>query len=396
MILRRIIILFLWSLSSPVWAADRYASPAGAGTTCSTGTPCSLNTALSQAVAGEHVILKNGTYQSTLNTIRSGAPGNPIVIRAENAQQAIVEPPTTWTPGNLAVSPPTQGSGQYVRILHSNITLREIVFDGDDRTYNMILVLGDEATNTTCASLIQNIIIEEIISREPQVAHLAMRCVKNAIVRHNLFTSVIATEGLYIGKHQLTVENLQFYGNTMEDAGSNSLDFKTAVLNADIHHNIVQRQHKGDIVAQDGNVTFEGRGHHFHNNIIRNGATASGSAILDYVYLWANHNIHDNVFHDMPVPHLLWYQTNPTPIATSKFENNTMCNTGTVIQKRSTSGSSSTPDGLTQSGNLVNQAQAVCDAEVTRIINEMATLPRWDDGLVIDAPNALTVVSITD
>jgi hypothetical protein len=45
-------------------AADRYAAPAGAGTACTSGAPCSIATAVNSAAANDDVIVTTGDYGS--------------------------------------------------------------------------------------------------------------------------------------------------------------------------------------------------------------------------------------------------------------------------------------------------------------------------------------------
>lgn len=65
--------------SAAVAATTRFASPLGSGSTCTTGSPCLITTALSGAASGDTVVLagNEGTY---------GAPGAPIAteLRMEN------------------------------------------------------------------------------------------------------------------------------------------------------------------------------------------------------------------------------------------------------------------------------------------------------------------------
>jgi hypothetical protein len=44
-------------------AATSYVAPSGSGTTCTQTSPCSLNTGLNQAQAGDEVVLTDGVYQ---------------------------------------------------------------------------------------------------------------------------------------------------------------------------------------------------------------------------------------------------------------------------------------------------------------------------------------------
>jgi hypothetical protein len=50
-------------------ATDRYASPMGSGTACTSASPCALQTALGQAVAGDTVIAMNGIYTGHYNEL---------------------------------------------------------------------------------------------------------------------------------------------------------------------------------------------------------------------------------------------------------------------------------------------------------------------------------------
>jgi hypothetical protein len=58
-------VLGLWLAALPAVAADRFVIPAGAGTDCSQGNPCSLLTALVQSADGDSVYVGAGTYTGT-------------------------------------------------------------------------------------------------------------------------------------------------------------------------------------------------------------------------------------------------------------------------------------------------------------------------------------------
>lgn len=53
-------------------AADRYADPSGSGSTCSSGSPCTLAVAMSGSSAGDNIILKAGTYGAQTTVPASG------------------------------------------------------------------------------------------------------------------------------------------------------------------------------------------------------------------------------------------------------------------------------------------------------------------------------------
>ncbi len=76
----------------PAATSSLYVSPAGSGTSCSPGSPCALAEGLSQAQAGEEVVLRGGVYYTgDLAPPRSGTPGAPIVIRGYAGETAILD-----------------------------------------------------------------------------------------------------------------------------------------------------------------------------------------------------------------------------------------------------------------------------------------------------------------
>lgn len=89
-------------ISIPAVTRSYYVSPTGSGSTCSQASPCALSEGVSQAHAGEEVVLLGGTYHDgEISLPRSGTAGAPIVIRAMEGQTAVLDggdPATfTWT-----------------------------------------------------------------------------------------------------------------------------------------------------------------------------------------------------------------------------------------------------------------------------------------------------------
>ncbi len=89
-------------ITLPTASNSYYVSPSGSGTTCSSGSPCSLQEGINRAQAGEGVILLGGTYYEGEFTLpRSGSAGAPIVVRGNAGETAILDgadPNTfTWT-----------------------------------------------------------------------------------------------------------------------------------------------------------------------------------------------------------------------------------------------------------------------------------------------------------
>lgn len=93
--------LFFLLVASLVWA-DYYADPAGSGTTCSSGVPCTVNYCINtKATAGDTCYLKDGTYTGTngiINMTQSGTIGSPITIKAVNDGLAIIDGQSTYIP----------------------------------------------------------------------------------------------------------------------------------------------------------------------------------------------------------------------------------------------------------------------------------------------------------
>lgn len=80
-----LILVLLWITDAT--AATRYASQTGSGSACTSGTPCTVSTGIGQLVAGDTLILLNGTYTGASSmlsvTNKHGSPGSRITIQAE-------------------------------------------------------------------------------------------------------------------------------------------------------------------------------------------------------------------------------------------------------------------------------------------------------------------------
>lgn len=105
-------------ITIPSASNSYYAHPSGSGTYCTTGAPCSLSYAISQAQAGDAVVLRGGVYyQGELGLPRSGSAGAPIVFRGYPGETAILDggdPNTfTWT---------AQGGGVYRATVNASDT----------------------------------------------------------------------------------------------------------------------------------------------------------------------------------------------------------------------------------------------------------------------------------
>src|SRR5689334_17223576 len=87
-------LVFLLLIPCPMWATDYYVSTSGSGTTCSSGSPCTISTGAGMLAACDRLILKDGSYDYQFyNNIPSGSSaGCPTVIMGENHLGATIKP----------------------------------------------------------------------------------------------------------------------------------------------------------------------------------------------------------------------------------------------------------------------------------------------------------------
>ena len=248
------LLLMLWGVPA-AWAATHYVSPSGSGTTCSSSTPCSLTTGISQGVAGDEVILKDGTYTTALNTVRDGTSDTArITFRAENRRQAII-------------------LGHRNFVSHSFTTVRGLVLDGNFVT--AVLVLGDgHRTSSPTGLILEDNHLRR--SRLPRGGFLSLSLCAGSvgtIVRHNLFEEADG-ESMYCGSNDASgaikfPEQWQIYGNTYRLGFDTAIDMKSTLRNADVHHNIIENMGEGSFTPLGCTIMF-GPTNSFHNNIVCN------------------------------------------------------------------------------------------------------------------------------
>ena len=352
-------------------ATIRWAVPTGGATSgaCTAATPCTPTQAINAAQPGEEVVLKDGTYQSTLITVRGGTSTQRITIRAENRHQAIVKPPVGWDPGDPEVEN-DWGDIRYVRVDHPYVTISGFTLDGNNYGSFGIVTFNNNGDN----GILEHSILK---SSNSSLLHIGPSA-DNVIIRHNVMDDC-RQEGFYIGSSDtdppvtITSTGGQIYGNTMSRVGmldgwGTFLDIKASTSNMDVHHNIFENAREGPF---DGCLfigSIGGLNNAFHNNIVRD---ASCGLRIVHVGRWVGHDVHHNVFYDISAnatyaTHLGEF-TSADPYGPSKIRDNTFCDV-----------SPSAPvsmDGVTVSNNAFNVAQSTCNAEVTRILQERTQLP---------------------
>jgi hypothetical protein len=85
----------LFALAQSSHAATRYVAPNGSGSSCTSGSPCSVSTGLAATAAGDTLIFKNGTYTASsgsnvVSLNKAGTSGSWITYKSENKWGAII------------------------------------------------------------------------------------------------------------------------------------------------------------------------------------------------------------------------------------------------------------------------------------------------------------------
>ena len=259
-IISLLVVVFLGHATA--WGASYYVSPSGSGSTCSSGSPCSFTTGLNNAFAGDEVVAKNGTYNYSIQTVRSGSSGNPIVIRAENRHQAILN----QSGGVQDIS---------LDIDHNYITVQGFVFDNQGEVNRGFFMVDLHPTGSN--STINNFILEYNILKNSGSGGVYMRNASNIILRHNKIDTTRLNsgnvgEGFYIGQNSNSplTQNVEVYANWVTDTRDNFVDYKNPTRNVNVHHNIFENHISGDGLIRsqyDGSDTSSGN--KFENNIVR-------------------------------------------------------------------------------------------------------------------------------
>jgi hypothetical protein len=334
---------------SPGAKQAHYAStngPGGAGAACTTGSPCSLDEALARGDNDDFVIVKNGTYNRRLVTVRSGLSASaPLTICAENRLGAIFSFPND---GNFSNS----ATRTIVEIDHDNITVKGFELDGNTNTTGFVRGQGSPS------NFVSNVTVEWNYGHDSGTVAMLNQYASNWIIRHNWWDNTgddYVGEGFYFGSASANApaNDFQIYNNKISRTRNNTLDLKDG-SNLNVHHNILENHLQtydgfpgdGIIGANSGSET----GNTLTDNIFRNSTNR-------YVFRFEKRiDALRNVLYNMSMSQGQLIGTDT--VSSSLIKNNVLCNA-------STGGANSTPNW---SPNLINQPQSVCDAEVRRIM----------------------------
>lgn len=352
-------------------AATYYASASGSGTTCSSASPCSLQTAIGRAGSGDTVIAKNGTYSGSF-----GSKANGVVIKAENKWGATLN---------------NSNDERIFAIDHSNLTVKGFRFDGQK--------VGSKGGSVVVRSNVSNVIIEHNHFLNPAATAISgggTNTVDGLIIRHNLVEDTGwggPGEAFYMGASTYTADNIfnvEIYGNTVRRYTTGGVDLKPNVVNVNVHHNIFEGQLYRSNPFKSGNEgTFMARNksHRIHNNIIRDATDAKGGLIG--LSATRDHQIFKNVVKNMRgvTAIILAREAGPGGTA-SQVYNNLFCNVNTYAVNAGS--------GLIVRDNSYDAPLSSCNAEEQRILSEMQSLPSlsYDGATPITIPRAPSSLSV--
>lgn len=344
-----------------------WASPSGSGSSCSQSNPCSFATALSNAGNTDEIVLKDGTYNKfgRHETVNAG-----VLIRAENKHGAIL----------FNTDPADVHGNDVFRILHNNMTVRGLH------------LLDDREGGVGFSIRANDFLVEHNLISDTGSSCLDMsNDARGGIIRWNTIrncgytprpdgTSGFGREGMNLGGYDggdSDTGDTEIYANTVDDYAFHPMEHKDLSSEFNIHHNIFEN-------GRSGAMWIRGWDNLFQNNIFRNGSSFD----LYDVHEDANNIVTNNVTYNISgggrAIRIRGYNGKFPATTASQVINNTFCNTEDSVESSS---------GLISSPNTFNAAQSVCDAEETRILNEMDNLPgkNYNGAAALSAPLNLRI-----
>lgn len=363
-------------------AATRWVVHTGgltSGTCTTTGTACTFAYAQSIAVAGDEVVLRDGTYANfgpIAITTGGTSNTNRITYRAENRRMAVLQP------GSSVLT---------FRIRRSWITLRGFRIDGGVNNAENCWQVFDTDT-----SVVTGVIIEDIYCHDMgSAATRGAQNVTNLIYRYNDIQNVAKNaaeccgEIFYIGKAGggVITSGVEIYGNYATGTLTQFMDQKTDSFNVNAHHNIIEAI-AVPVVGNDFGVGLltasdpynSAANNKFENNIIRSSPAYTGTIFFPE----RQQEINNNVIYDLANATTA-FRVEGSAATPMDLTNNTWRNTPSTITQ--------TPSGsATTTGNTFGASQPAVDAEVDRIMNELAPRPVLAAGSCVIADAAPTLI----
>lgn len=272
-------------------------SPDGKGTSYTQNRPGLLNGAISKAMPGDEIVLKDGMYRQFVRFVRSGTRGNQITLRSETPQKAIIVLPFGVREGKFA------GNNSVINTKpHSYITIKNLSING--RGTGESGIVADNGSN---------LIIEYNHIKNTGSGGIGMKGASDCVIRFNLIEDTgesLLGEGLYMGQAtgSQPISNIEIYGNIVRRVRQNFIDMKRGNQNVHVHHNIFEdmtpSRDRPELDARkfsDGLVLMgesAQNGSRFEDNIIRDVRRDKPSQLLK-ISQNSKHLVQRNVFRNI-------------------------------------------------------------------------------------------------
>ena len=278
-------LVILCALAWPVQAATRYASPTGSGSTCSLASPCSLATAQSQAVAGDTVSLRGGTYSGALSWgSRSGTNGNPIIYAGYPGETVTVQ---------MQIALNTDATNSSI----TDLIFQSMTIDGSAETGLNSGVFLWHSTST--AFRVQRITLQDLVIKNWTLHGIQGYFAENVIVRRvkssgngrgcpNYGYACRLMQGVYGTMPSLLIEDSEFFQNN---------GYGIQLYNqygADGSNSIIRQNKIYGNLGDGGAVIGFGSNIQFYNNLVYNNA---GGGLYPVAYGCSSCKVYNNTFY---------------------------------------------------------------------------------------------------
>ena len=259
------ILLFLLALAADLGAADRYASTTGSGTACSIGSPCTLTTAISGAVANDTIILRAGTYTAPTTHPPSGTGSSYTTFRNYCPSE------TTGETVNITGKWPPFYSTANSRIkIHGclNGTSQVFTITGGD---NPITV-----ANGSSYIWIENLVItggtgQGIFLGRDATGTSGYNTVINSLI-HTNGTDAQLDHGIYVESHHNTISRNKIYNNACYGIHQYNGYAEESDFNVYSYNEVYGNRRVGGSSTCFQAIISRGNNNRFFNNVLRDGA----------------------------------------------------------------------------------------------------------------------------
>lgn len=233
------------------WSCNRYASPTGTGTACTSGAPCTIEQAENAAQCGQVVCLLSGTYAGTNQVInltgRTCSASSPLVIRAIHDGQVLIDGQNARIPINhdasssgvvIAGINATRSSGAIADIRGGEATLYRVVgYDNEAAPIfqtDGVMARGPSEINQSGDSTAHNILFDQTVAFGPFhtgyfISEAEQVSVRNSFGRYRCTTStqpknVIASHHVKDSRYE---DNIATWAEELSDCAAASVTQKT-------------------------------------------------------------------------------------------------------------------------------------------------------------------------